>query len=54
MVLCLLRRLLPFADNVEEIAKADNKAIIQPGARFVTESLSKLRTNMVLTMIFTE
>ena len=35
----------PFADNVEEIAKAGIKAIIQPGDQSVTKSQSKRLIN---------
>ena len=35
-----------FADNVEEIAKAGIKAIIQPGGQSVIKNPSKLLTNM--------
>ncbi len=35
----------PFADNVEEIAKAGIKGL-QPGDQFVTKSLSKRRTKV--------
>ena len=44
----------PFADNVEEIAKAGIKAIIQPGGSVRDQESIEAADKHGLTMIFTE